>query len=56
MVLQRIEFELVAGVSVNYDSNTCERLAVNVLKRGPKISDPTKRVIHNSICLILMEH
>ena len=40
MVLKIIPFKLLAVVSVNYGKDTW---AVNVLKSGPTIVDPTKR-------------
>ena len=41
-VLKITVFELLAGISLSYDENTCDR-PVNVLKNSPKISDLTKR-------------
>ena len=42
MVLKIIPFQLVFGVSVNYDKEYMWS-AFNVLEKGPKISYPTNR-------------
>ena len=55
MVLKIIVFELVTGISVSYGKNTCDRSSTcykAVLKFEIQLSD----MIHNSICLILIEH
>ena len=55
MVLKIIALEFVAGVSVNYHKNTCDRPSTsqkNVLTFQIQLRD----MIHNSICLILTEH
>ena len=48
-------FEVVVGVSVNYDKNTCDRLSTcqkAVLRFRIQLKDMTQK----SICLILMEN
>ena len=42
MVLKIIAFELVAGVSVNYEKNTFDRPST-CQEKCPEISEPTKR-------------
>ena len=55
MVLKIIGFELVAGVSLNYEKNICDRSSMfekAILRFEMQLRD----IIHYSNCLILMEH
>ena len=42
LVLKVIAVEPLAGISLSYDKNTCDRLST-CQNNGPRISDPTDR-------------
>ena len=55
MVLEVIAFEVLAGFYVNYDWNTCDQPSTcskAILRFKIRLTD----TIHNSNCLILIEH
>ena len=54
-VLRLIAVELVAGVSLNYDKNACEQPST-CKKASLRFQILLRDMIHNSICLILMEN
>ena len=55
MVLKINALEVLAGVSVNYEKNTCDWPSTRK-KAVLIIQIPLRDMIHNSISLILLEH
>ena len=54
LVSEIIAVEVVAGISLNYDKSTCDRSST-CYKAVQRFQIRLKAMIHNSVCLILIE-
>ena len=54
LVSEIIAVEVVAGISLNYDKSTCDRPST-CYKAVRRFQIRLKAMIHNSVCLILIE-